>query len=112
MAESILRPTIVELFGDSSRMSLLSNDLKLLGVELDELSLNSGDDFVGHSIREFEQKSQANFIVLAIRRADQSIVQHPAHDTILNEGDNLIILSNPANITPILSSHTSKRELA
>ncbi|WP_269524417.1 potassium channel family protein [Coraliomargarita parva] len=112
MAESILRPTIVELFGDSSRMSLLSNDLKAMGLELDELALNAGDEFVGHSIREFEQKSQANFIVLAIRRADQSILQHPAHDTILKEGDNLIILSNPANITPILNSHTRRRELA
>lgn len=112
MSESILRPTIVELFGDAGRMTMLSNDLKALGVELDELSLNERDEFVGHSIRDFEQKSQANFIVLAIRRADESIVQHPAHDTVLMEGDNLIILSNPANITPILSSHTSKRELA
>lgn len=111
MAESVIRPTLVELFGDSKRMGDLSNDFSALGLEIDELSLNERDAFVGHSIREFEQDSQANFIVLAIRRKDGTILQHPPHDARLQEGDNLIILSSPDNITPSLSRHARKREL-
>ncbi len=112
MAESVIRPNLMQMFGDSGRMSDLSNDISAIGLEIDELSLNAQDEFVGRSIREFEQGSQANFIVLAIRRSDESILQHPPHDATLQEGDSLIILSSPENITPLLSRHARKRELA
>ena len=34
---------------------MLSNDFTALSIELDELTFNQGDEFVGHTIRKFTQ---------------------------------------------------------
>jgi len=111
IAQSITRPTIMELVGDSQRKALLSQELAALGVELDELVIAENDEYFGRSIGEFEQKAEANFVVLAVKRADGSIVQHPGHEFILEPGDSIIVIGNGENLPSKIRSHVSTKSL-
>lgn len=110
IAQSITRPTIMEYLGDNHRMVLLSQELQGLGVGIEELVLSDEDQHIGRSISEFEHEAEANFVVLAVKRADGAIVQHPGHEFILAKGDSIIVIGNARNLPAAVVRHATARE--
>lgn len=110
ISQSITRPTIMEFLGDNHRMVQLSQELRGLGVGIEELILREKDNYIGRSISEFEHEAEANFVVLAVKRKDGEIVQHPGHEFILAEGDSIIVIANVHNLPESVTRHAAARE--
>lgn len=68
-------------------------DLESLGLSLRDLIVESMSPWVGRSIREIENNRDAAMIVLALKRADGQVMNNPADDSVVSEGDSLLYVS-------------------
>lgn len=90
IAHTITRPSLTE-FIDKER-SLINHDLRALGVRLEEIPVDSRPGLTGKSLLDFLKGIESQFMVLAVRKPDKSIVRRPEGSQILEVGDVLIVL--------------------
>lgn len=100
MAAAALRPQVMD-FVDG----IISGTDRQLYME--ELLIDSGScPFVGETLQMAQLRSQTGALVLAIRRADGSLIGAPTGDTLLMPGDMLICMGTAEqlrNLNQILS---------
>lgn len=68
--------------------------------------------YVGQTLKDARLRSQSGALVVAIRRADGTLIGGPTADTILSAGDSMICMGTPEQLrllNQILSPLTSKR---
>lgn len=106
MAAAALRPQVMD-FVDGI---ISGNDRQLY---MEELLIEPGTcAFVGETLQKAELRSQTGALVLAIRRADGTLIGAPTGDTLLMAGDILICMGTAEqlrNLNQILSPITSKQ---
>ncbi len=92
IANSITHPSLGNILQDENHY--LKNDLKELGVAIVEHTVipNSADD--RKTIQQFVRDSPAQALVLAIRKADGTLVQHPSPTHRLEASDVIMMLSH------------------
>ena len=92
IANSITHPSLGSILQDASRY--LKNDLKELGVEIIEhpVIANGVDD--RKTVQQLVRSLDAGCVVLAIKKPDGSLVQHPAGSYRLEAGDTVMMLSH------------------
>jgi len=92
IANSITHPSLDSILKDGSRH--LTNDLKELGVEIVEHPVvpNGVNDrkTVQHLLRGIE----SHCLVLAVKKPDGSLIQHPSGTYRLEAGDIVVMLSH------------------
>ena len=109
IAHSITRPTTMDFLGD--KRSLVSEDLKHLGVEIDELRLRSRTALIGKTVAEIQALSEGHLLVIALLRADGTILRSDFLQMDVQEGDALIIIGRVNALPPALREKVDREEL-
>ena len=94
MASVLLRPSVVSFLDVVTR----SPDILL---RLEQSTIGAKSDLNGKSLRDTGIREDTGLIVIAIRKKDQArsdFVFNPVADTLLEEGDDLIVLGQPEQI--------------
>lgn len=94
MANLILRPTVTDFID----LATSGDDL---GLRLEEISLTTGASLVGKTLMASQIRKNFDLIVVLIKREDGSSVFNPTPDSLLKNGDTLVVLGNSNQITEL-----------
>ena len=109
IAQSITRAATTKFLGD--HRGLISEELKKLGVEIDELRLHKHTHLVGKTILELQAMSAGHLLVLALQRADGSVLHSGFIEEKLHAGDAVIIIGRVHSLPPALRSEVDRQEM-
>ncbi|MEP6672077.1 MAG: NAD-binding protein, partial [Chthoniobacter sp.] len=109
IAHSITRPATMNFLGDNRGM--ISQDLKHLGVEIDELRLHKHTHLVGKTILELQNMSEGHLLVIALQRADGSVLRSGFMEETLKSGDSVIIIGRVNALPAALRGEVEREEL-
>jgi voltage-gated potassium channel len=109
IAHSIIRPATTEFLGESR--GLVSEELKKLGVEIDELRLHRRTHLVGKTILELQNMSDGHLLVIALQRADGSVLRSGFIEEKLQAGDSVIIIGRVHSLPPGLRAEVDRQEM-
>jgi voltage-gated potassium channel len=109
IAHSITRPATMQFLGD--HRGVVSEELKHIGVEIDELRLHKHTHLVGNTVGELQAMSEGHLLVLAIQRADGSVLKSGFLDEKLREGDAVIIVGRTHALPAALRGEVDREEL-
>jgi voltage-gated potassium channel len=85
ITQVLLRPTVVDFIDEVSLRSQL-------GLEIEEVKVFEGSKLISKSIAESEIRSEFNTIIVGIYRASGKLIYNPRSDTMIEPGDNLIVI--------------------
>ena len=92
IANSITHPSLDSILKDASRH--INNDLKELGVEIIEHSIQANGVNDRKTVQQLLRGIESNCMVLAVKKPDTSLVQHPSGTYRLEAGDTVVMLSH------------------
>ena len=109
IAHSITRPATMNFLGD--KQGIVGEELKRLGVEIDELRLRRQSFLVGKKVRELQELAEGNLLVLAIQRGDGNVLRSGFLEESLREDDAVIIVGRTDALPPNLRAEVLREEL-
>ena len=92
IANSITHPSLESILSEGSRH--LNNDLKELGVEITEHAVVANGVNDRKTLQQLLRGIESNCLVLAVRKPDGSLVQHPPGTLRLEANDVVVMLSH------------------
>jgi voltage-gated potassium channel len=92
IANSITHPSLESILKDSSRH--INNDLKELGVEIVEHPVVAHGVDDRKTVQQLLRGIESHCLVLAVKRPDGSLIQHPEGTYRLEAGDIVVMLSH------------------
>lgn len=98
MAHMITHPAAIDFLEEDEGRRNLNELLAQIDLKLEELSITAKSPFVKQPISEMEAGGRGAFVVVAIRQSDGTILLHPSHSFILEEGDTVILLGHEGDI--------------
>jgi len=110
IAQSITRPATTKFLGDNR--GLISEELKRLGVEIDELRLHKHTHLVGKTILELQNMSDGHLLVIALQRADGNVLRSGFLEEKLQAGDSVIIIGRVHSLPPALREQVDRQEMS
>ncbi len=102
IANMIVRPSSEDLLSDAGGRLLLNEELNSIGLKLHEVKIEADSALAGSTLGNWEISSSGGFVVVALRRADNTVIQNPEHDIHLAAGDTIVVLGH-ATAFPRLS---------
>ncbi|HEY9615572.1 MAG TPA: NAD-binding protein [Microcoleaceae cyanobacterium] len=111
MAHMITHPTAMNFLEADDGRATLNELLAQIDVQIDELAIPAGSDLIGASIGTVEVRGKGTFIVVALRRADGTMLIHPNHSLFLHEGDTLIVMGHQGDIPRFAHHYALKRQM-
>jgi voltage-gated potassium channel len=109
IAHIITRPATMSFLGDSR--GLVGEELKRLGVEVDELRLHQHTFLVGKNAQELQDLAEGSLLVVAIQRADGTVLRSDFLQEPMREGDAVIIVGRTGVLPSILGAEIEREEL-
>ena len=85
ITQALLRPTVVDFIDEVFLRSEL-------GLEIEEIKVFEKSKLIGKSIAESEIRSEFNTIIVGIYRSTGKLSYNPRSDTMIELGDNLIVI--------------------
>jgi voltage-gated potassium channel len=92
IAHQILHPSTENLLSNNVALKNLDAQLGSLGIHIEEIEIPENSDLIGSSLSDVETRSRAQFLVVAIHRAEGQDIVHPRPDTVIQAGDHLIFV--------------------
>jgi voltage-gated potassium channel len=111
MAQMITHPAALDFLNQEAGRANLNELLTQIDMQIDELPIAPSSDLVGCSIGTLEVKGQSRFIIVAIRRADGSIVLQPDPQVFVREGDYVIVLGRRGEVPKFASQHSTRKQI-
>jgi len=102
IAQSIIRPTAENLLAQLTSRGEMKEELEQIGIEFEELDVGKISPLIGKAIKDIEIRGDHGFLIVAIRRADGSVLMNPDAETKLAGSDVIISLGH----------HSDRPELA
>lgn len=87
MASMIMRPRVVDF------LDVVAGGHRT-ELKMEEISLSAGDPYSGRTIGESHIRSQTGAYVLAVHAADGSVNSNPDPETLMKDGDRLVVLGS------------------
>jgi len=91
IAQTALRPAVV----DFVEIATSSDNLEL---SIEEIRIEKGSAIAGQPLSAAIQRDKVNVVVVGIQRAQGPMEFNPTANTVLNEGDHLIVLGSTASL--------------
>jgi voltage-gated potassium channel len=85
ITQALLRPTVVDFIDEVFSRSDL-------GLEIEEVKIKMDSKLNGKSISDSKIRSDFNTIIVGIYRTSGKLIYNPGSDTMIEEGDNLIVI--------------------
>jgi voltage-gated potassium channel len=92
IANSITHPSLDSILKDSSRH--INNDLKELGIEIVEHAIIANGVNDRKTVQQLLSGIESHCLVLAVKKPDASLIQHPPGSHRLEAGDTVVMLSH------------------
>jgi len=90
MAQAVLRPSVMDFI----EIATAHHNLEL---QMEEIRINTGSDLVNCTLMSSDIRTQLGIIIVAIKKRDQGrMLFNPPSDALMEEGDILITLGEPA----------------
>lgn len=108
VAQLILKPSAREVLDQELRDSFFLDSLSEIGLEVDEVAIDSESELVGQSLEKLETRGKSAFIIVAIRRSGGELIVKPTLDTHIQSGDSLIVICHKGTIPAFVRGLSSK----
>lgn len=111
LAHMIKYPTALDFLDRNDGSSTFNEMLSKMDIQLDELTISETSILVGNLIRDVEIHSKRAFLVVALRRANGTLVPHPPGITPIHAGDTIIVMGHRGDIPTIAADFSLKRQM-
>jgi voltage-gated potassium channel len=98
IAHMITKPSAVEFLDQNESRASLNSQLEQIDLRIDQMPIASSSPLRGKRLHEVEILGDGAFLIIGIKRADESIIANPAKDFVLAGGDTLIIVGHREDI--------------
>lgn len=99
IAEMILYPGTAAYVGRSAELAGMKRELHEFGLELEIVKASDHGAMTGISVGEAERRSAGAFFVIQIDRATGQSIAHPAEDTRIEPGDQIMLLVRSSRVS-------------
>lgn len=96
MARALLRPAIADFMD-----SIVAESLDLV---FEEVAIDSRSPYAGSRLKETNLLSELSLIVVAIRRRSGELTFHPNGETLIEDGDLLIVIGNAESVQRLMEA--------
>lgn len=96
IAYFIIKPSAEDLLLESTGTQHLQEELKQIGLELTDVEIEAGSALVGQTVRAIEVGG--GFVIVAVKKADGTLVCKPAAESLLTSGDVFVILGHEGSL--------------
>lgn len=107
LAQLIVRPSAENMLEQFTSQSDMNEDLRRIGLHIDELKVAENSSLVDKALSNIELRSNHGFLIVGIRRPDDSLVLNPPADTELSAGDIVIVLGHDDDIPQLAARFSS-----
>ncbi|MEO0928340.1 MAG: NAD-binding protein [Cyanobacteria bacterium J06643_13] len=111
MANLITRPTAADFLKSQSDRHYLGELLSQINVQIDELRVKQGTVLVNKTIGQLEVKGKGTFIIVALRRQDQTVIKNPDRSIVLKPGDTVIVIGHEGDIPQFAKFNEMKSQM-
>lgn len=111
MAHMITHPATLDFFSKGDDRNTLNELLNQMDIQVDELAINQKSGMIGATIGDIEVRGKGTMIIVALRRADGTVITHPEQLTVLGEGDAVIVMGHRGDIPMVMRSLVVRRKM-
>lgn len=111
MAHMITHPAAMDFLNQDDGRNTLNELLAQIDVQMDELAILDNSPLVGKTISDIEVRGKGAFIVVALRKADDTMISHPNHEMLLEAGDTVIVMGHRGDIPQFAKNYVLKRDV-
>lgn len=111
MAQLITRPGAEEMLADREGNADLQHELGQIGMKLDELQVTPGSPLDGHTLSDIDLSGNRGFLIVAVRRADGTMLLDPPGDCPLAGGDAVIVLGHAGELPKLEKRYAAAKEI-
>ncbi len=94
ICQLITRPSAESLLREAAGSTYLNDELLSIGLEMIEARIEAGSPMVGQTLRSVELTGSGGIVIVAIKKADGTVLRNAPSDTILGALDTLILLGH------------------
>ncbi|MFY9556059.1 MAG: TrkA family potassium uptake protein, partial [Blastocatellia bacterium] len=91
MSQMLLRPAVADFIE-------LATMTERLELEIEQVEIGHDSPFIGRPLRETGIRSEHGVIVIAIRRADETMIFNPSAETVIEKQDALVALGSHSSL--------------
>jgi voltage-gated potassium channel len=91
MAQMLLRPAVADFI----ELATMTEQLEL---EMEQIEITAGSPFIKIQLKDTDIRSSLNVIVIAIKRTKGDMIFNPSADTMIEEGDALVVIGSHDNL--------------
>lgn len=95
----------------SDAKGLVGHDLKYLGLEVDELTIQHDASIEGLKVSEIQLKMKGSFLVVALKQANGRVLRDHFKDHHMAPGDAMIVLGRSADLAKADKQQIHRTEL-
>ncbi|MGI8933495.1 MAG: potassium channel family protein [Phormidesmis sp.] len=111
MAHLISHPNAVDFIAQADGRANLNELLAEIDIQVNELAVSADSALLGRTIGDVEIHGKGTFIIVALKRADGTIVIHPGHQEALYEGDTVMIMGHQGDMPNFAQRSAAKSQL-
>lgn len=97
MARALLKPAIADFMD-----SIVAENLDLV---FEEVAIKHNSNYIGVQLQNTNISSELNLLVVAIRQKSGEMIFQPSAETIINEGDLLIVIGNAEQMQKLVKAN-------
>ena len=86
----------------------LNEELKQIGLEMTEIEIKPGSPLLGQTVGDVEVSGSGGLVIVALKKADGTLVRDPRPDVQLAGGDVFVILGH-SNALPQVTRRVNAR---
>ncbi|MEN9263925.1 MAG: TrkA C-terminal domain-containing protein, partial [Gloeomargarita sp. GMQP_bins_44] len=91
--------------------STINEILGEIHLRMDELLVPEGCVLIDQTIADVEVRGERAFIVVALRRADGTLIEDPEPETVIQAGDTLIVVGHRGDIPHLTRKFALRRQM-
>jgi voltage-gated potassium channel len=111
IANLISRPSMEAMLMDDSGVMALNEQLESIGLKIQEFPVGANSNLAGNPLSRIEANTKGGYVIVAIQRLDGSLLRQPDRDTMLAEGDVLMVMGHASQLEH-LKLHSTTRQVA
>ena len=98
IAQLIIRPSAEDLLLTRTGKTHLNEELTAIGLQMNDLEIQANSPLANQPLSRVEVAGSGGFVIVALRRADGSMIHNPSRDVTLAAGDLMIILGHSQDL--------------
>ena len=111
MAHLISHPNAVNFLAQEDGSDNLNELLSEIDVQINELSVSENSPLLGRTINDLEARGRGTYIVVALKQNDGNTIIHPESQTMLREGDTVMIMGHQGDMPNFAQRSAVRSEL-